>query len=91
MDHWDRTYLSNELKVDGYDCTALVFTALDPKGREAIGKLSLQVSNDNGKSSAQVSLTPLQMRQLARLLTDHSLRLEALANEIDATTLPEAA
>lgn len=91
MDHWDRTYQCAELAIDGYNCRASVFTALDHQGRHAFGKLRLQVDSENGMACAAVSLTPLQMRQLARLLTDHSLRLEHLANEIATIAHPEAA
>lgn len=91
MNHWERTYQKDEIRMDRYMTSICVYSAINHEGK-ALATLNIDVDSDNGHSSTRVTLTPAQMHSIAAALTKHAARIEnELAAEAAVIEQKEAA
>ncbi len=75
MNHWERTYQKDDIRIDGYMTSICVYSAISDEGK-AVATLNIELDSENGHSSTRVTLTPAQMDSIAAALTRHADRLE---------------
>jgi len=91
MNHWERTYQKDDIRIDSYMTSISVYSAISHEGK-AVATLNIEVDSDNGHSSIRVTLTPAQMHSIAAALTKHAARIEnELAAEAAVIEQKEAA
>ena len=91
MNHWERTYQTDDIRIDGHMTSICVYSAISNEGK-AVATMNIVMSSKNSHSSTRVTLTPAQMHSIAKALTRHADRLENdLAAEAAAIEQKEAA
>ena len=91
MNHWERTYRTDDIRIDGYMTSICVYSAISNEGK-AVATMNIEMDSKNGHSSNRVTLTPAQMHSIAKALTRHADRIENdLAAEAAAIAQKEAA
>lgn len=81
MKYIDRKFQQTMVKAGGYNEVVAVSTRINPYGKCAFGDIKIVLSTENGTSAASISLSPDQMRELARNLISGAARLECLIVE----------